>query len=107
MSVFNPLDERLDRMVEACIFLFESFHNYEEKYDYALVGFSGAGPEALRLVNWGRPPRSRKERLEVIKKIRYHASNAPTGDSTIDATTRAIQESAREAADEHFAFIVS
>ena len=30
----------------------------QDKYDYRMVGHSGTGPEAERLVEWGRPPRS-------------------------------------------------
>lgn len=107
MTIFNPLDERLDRLVEACVFLFEAFHGHEEKYDYAMVGFSAAGPQAVRLVDWGRPPRSRKERVALLKGMRDHSANAKSGDATMEATELAILEAAREPADEHFAFIVS
>ena len=41
----------------------------EDKYDYCMVGHSGTGPEAERLVEWGRPPRTEPRTAVVWEQV--------------------------------------
>jgi len=107
MYAFNRVDQRLQRLQEAAVFIFESLSGLEHKYQYAMVGHSGKGPEALPLVPWGRPPTSAKQQLAVVQKMSAHAQYAQAGDCTLDATDKAIQDVVSEQADEYFVFVVS
>ncbi|OLQ07812.1 von Willebrand factor A domain-containing protein 8 [Symbiodinium microadriaticum] len=107
MYTFNRIDRRLQRLQEVAAFIFESFTGFEDKYDYRMVGHSGTGPEAERLVEWGRPPRSDRERLEICKSMEAHAQFCYPGDHTLEATARAIAELGRQTADERFLLVVS
>eukprot|EP00439_Symbiodinium_sp_Y106_P066358 s1106_g10.t2 len=107
MYTFNRIDRRLQRLQEVAAFIFESFTGFEDKYDYRMVGHSGTGPEAERLVEWGRPPRTDRERLEICKSMEAHAQFCYPGDHTLEATARAIAELGRQSADERFLLVVS
>ncbi|CAE7221629.1 Vwa8 [Symbiodinium sp. CCMP2592] len=107
MYTFNRIDRRLQRLQEVAAFIFESFTGFEDKYDYRMVGHSGTGPEAERLVEWGRPPFSDRERLEICKSMEAHAQFCYPGDHTLEATARAIAELGRQSADERFLLVVS
>ena len=61
MYTFNRIDQRLRRLQEAALFIMEAFAGQEQKYAYSMVGHSGTGPEAERLVPWGGPPPGPKE----------------------------------------------
>ena len=58
MYTFNRIDKRLDKLCELATFIFEAFEGMEAQFQYAVVGHSGTGPEALPVVKWGRPPTS-------------------------------------------------
>lgn len=94
-------------MQEVATFIFESFAGFEEKYDYRMVGHSGTGPEAERLVEWSKPPRTDKERLEIAKTMEAHAQFCYPGDHTLEATMRAIMEIGSQEADERLVLVVS
>eukprot|EP00931_Biecheleriopsis_adriatica_P049533 TRINITY_DN28660_c0_g1_i1.p1 TRINITY_DN28660_c0_g1~~TRINITY_DN28660_c0_g1_i1.p1 ORF type:complete len:1540 (+),score=355.44 TRINITY_DN28660_c0_g1_i1:29-4621(+) len=107
MYTFNRIDRRLQRLQEVAAFIFESFSGFEAKYDYRMVGHSGTGPEAERLVEWGKPPRSDKERLAIAKTMEAHAQFCYPGDHTLEATERAITEIGGQPADERLVLVVS
>lgn len=107
MYTFNRIDRRLQRLQEVATFIFESFAGFEEKYDYRMVGHSGTGPEAERLVEWSKPPRTDKERLEIAKTMEAHAQFCYPGDHTLEATMRAIMEIGSQEADERLVLVVS
>lgn len=107
MYTFNRIDRRLQRLQELATFIFESFEGFEAKYDYRMVGHSGTGAEAERLVDWGCPPRSDKDRLQLVKTMEAHAQFCRPGDHTLEGTVLAIDEIGRQPADERFAVIVS
>jgi len=107
MYTFNRIDRRMQRLQEVATFIFESFAGFEAKYDYRMVGHSGTGPEAERLVEWGHPPRSEKERLTIAKRMEAHAQFCHPGDHTLEGTSRAIDEIRKRPADERFVFVVS
>lgn len=107
MYTFNRIDDRLRRLQEAAIFIFESFAGLERRYEYSMVGHSGTGPEALPLVPWGKPPASPKEQLRIAQVMAAHAQYSHSGDNTLEATDRAIRDIVKSAADEYFVFVVS
>ncbi|CAK9001932.1 von Willebrand factor A domain-containing protein 8 (PEX7-binding protein 2) (P7BP2), partial [Durusdinium trenchii] len=112
MYTFNRIDQRLQRLMEASIFIFESFQGFEQKYQYSMVGHSGSGPEAENLVSWGKPPRSAQEQLAIVKQMAAHAQYSHSGDHTLQATDRAIKDGGsrdvvRTPADEYYVFVVS
>eukprot|EP00434_Breviolum_minutum_P034880 symbB.v1.2.030877.t1/scaffold3524.1/size54796/2 len=133
MYTFNRIDQRLQRLMEASIFIFESFAGLDHKYEYSMVGHSGSGPEAENLIPWGKPPRSPKEQLAIVKQMAAHApldsqhaflrfcskqvhhchvqytnlQYSHSGDHTLQATDRAIKDVVRKAGDEYYVFVVS
>lgn len=107
MYTFNRIDQRLQRLMEASIFIFESFAGFEHKYEYSMVGHSGTGPEAELLVPWGKPPRNPKEQLAIVKQMAAHAQYSHSGDHTLQATDRAIKDVLHKAGDEYYVFVVS
>lgn len=107
MFAFNRIDRRLDRLKELVVFLLEAFDGMERRYDIRIVGHSGAGPEAEKLVDWGKAPRSPAERLALLERMTAHAQYCSPGDSTITAAQAAVKEVVKEPADEYFVFLVS
>ena len=107
MYTFNRIDRRLRRLMETGVFIFESFGGFEAKYDYRMVGHSGTGPEAERLVEWGRPPATEKERLAAVQRMEAHAQYSYPGDHTLAATRRAIADIAGLDADQRLVMVVS
>ncbi|CAE8607078.1 unnamed protein product, partial [Polarella glacialis] len=79
----------------------------ERKYEYSMVGHSGSGPEAELLVPWGKPPRSPKEQLDIVKRMAAHAQYSHSGDHTLAATDMAIKDVLKSPADEYYVFVVS
>lgn len=76
------------------------------KFDYALVGHSGDS-DCLPLVDYGHPPPNRAERLKVLNKMVAHAQYCFSGDSTLEATARAVSEVAALEADDRLVFVLS
>ncbi|KAH8060145.1 ATPase [Aureococcus anophagefferens] len=131
MYTFDRIDDRLRRLQEAAVFILEAFARaaqesdmpnfkgsylgrfplafagFEAKYDLAVVGHSGTGPEAERLVEFGRPVATDAERLAIARRLAAHAQFAHSGDSTLEATRLAVDDAAAGDADERFVFVVS
>jgi len=107
MYTFNRIDQRLNKLCELLVFIFEAFEGLEKQFQYSVVGHSGSGPEALPVVQWGHPPSSAKDKLALIEQIRTHAQYCQSGDATLEATRRAISDCMSVEADEHFVFVVS
>ncbi|XP_048458994.1 von Willebrand factor A domain-containing protein 8 isoform X3 [Rhincodon typus] len=106
MYRFNGLDGRLERSMEAVCMVLEAFENYEHKFKYDIVGHSGDGFN-IELVRSEKPPRNNKERLQVMKTMHAHSQFCMSGDHTLEGTEHAIQEIAREEADERFVIVLS
>jgi hypothetical protein len=70
------------------------------------VGHSGDGPE-VPLVDYGRPPANRKERLKVLQRMHAHAQYCQSGDSTLAAVTVGQKRLLSQDADDHFLVLVS
>jgi hypothetical protein len=107
MYTFNRIDGRLDKLCELATFIMEAFEGLEEQFRYSIVGHSGSGPEALKVVEWGKPPSGATEKLRLIDGLRAHAQYCHPGDATLEGTERGIKDCLAEEADEHFVFVVS
>ena len=107
MYTFNRIDKRLDKLCELCVFIMEAFEGLEQQFHYCVVGHSGSGPEALKLIPWGKPPQGAKEKLKLVEELRTHAQYCNPGDATLDGTKLAIDDCLSTEADEHFVFVVS
>lgn len=51
--------------------------------------FSGESP-SIPIVPLGKPPKTIKEKLKVLEIMDSHAQYCPTGDSTVEATAKAV-----------------
>ena len=106
MYTYNRLDGRLTRVLQALIMLMEALDGFEHKYEYSVVGHSGAA-SAVLLVPWASPPKTRLERLKLVRKMVNHAQTCKSGDHTLQATKRAVADVAATASDEYFVFLLS
>ncbi|KAJ6661691.1 hypothetical protein lerEdw1_013213 [Lerista edwardsae] len=106
MYRFNGVDGRLERSMEAVCMVMEAFENYEQKFKYDITGHSGDGFN-IALVNSNNIPKNNKQRLEIMKIMHAHAQFCMSGDHTLEATEHAIQEIAKEEADEYFVIVLS
>merc|ERR1712046_88724 len=103
MAYFNG-DQRLDRLCSTIVMLMEALVGLEHKYIYEIVGHSGETPW-LPLVHMGAAPRNRAERLAVVQAMVYHAASARSGDNTLAASVRGVQEITKVEADDYFLFL--
>lgn len=106
MARGNSWDQRLDRMTQAVVLLMEAIDGFEHKFSYSIVGHSGR-TAALPLVDFGRPPQTQAERMEVVSAIRQHARSCPSGDSTLACLQQSVPVAAAEDADDHLVFVLS
>ncbi|XP_038658700.1 von Willebrand factor A domain-containing protein 8 [Scyliorhinus canicula] len=106
MYRFNGLDGRLERSMEAVCMVLEAFEHYEHKFKYDIVGHSGDGFN-IELVRSEKIPKNNKERLQIMKTMHAHAQFCMSGDHTLEGTEHAVQEIAREEADERFVIVLS
>jgi MoxR-like ATPase len=106
MARMNNWDGRLDRMVQASILMMEALSGFGHKFDYAIVGHSGVGPD-IPLVEFGKPPATPEERLEVVNKMYLHARGATTGDSSLLAAQLAVKAVTKEKGDDYLVFLFS
>ena len=127
MGRFNGADRRLDRTAACVVMVLEAFASLEHKYDVSIVGHSGesfcipfvgsgADDDTVGALTskggdsspGGFPmPRNRKARLEVIRHIYSHANFASSGDHTLAAAMSAVEQVAKEEADDYFVFLLS
>jgi hypothetical protein len=105
MAYFNG-DQRLDRLCATVVMLMEALAGLEHKYQYEVIGHSGETFE-LPLVNFGRPPTNRGERLAVVQTMVEHAASCRSGDNTLAAGARAVKHVRSEEADDFFVFLIS
>lgn len=106
MYRFNGQDKRLERLLQCTLMIMEAFQGFEHKYSVSIVGHSGDSPE-IPLVDYGKSPQNRKERLKILKKMIAHSEYCGNGDSTVEAIQMAVQEVVKEPADEYFVFALS
>ncbi|KAE8883184.1 von Willebrand factor A domain-containing protein 8 [Phytophthora fragariae] len=106
MYRFNSQDSRLERMLETSLMIMESFAGFERELDYCIMGHSGDSPE-IPFVEFGAPPKDRKERLRVLQKMVAHTQYCRSGDHTVEAVERGVQRVAALEGDDRFVFVVS
>uniref|UniRef100_A0A1B6BXM8 VWFA domain-containing protein n=1 Tax=Clastoptera arizonana TaxID=38151 RepID=A0A1B6BXM8_9HEMI len=106
MYRFNGFDQRLERQLEAVTLVMESFHGYETRIQYDIVGHSGEG-YGLTFIHNNGPPLNNKERLDVIKTMHAHAQFCMSGDNTLEATEHAVSSLAEEDCDEAIVIVLS
>lgn len=105
MAVFNG-DGRLDRLMATMVMMMESLVGLEHKYIYEIIGHSGES-DWLPFVKMGEAPKDRVERYAVIEAMTDHAATARSGDNTLSAGVKAVQEIVKHEADDYFVFLVS
>ncbi|KAJ8310233.1 hypothetical protein KUTeg_012098 [Tegillarca granosa] len=106
MYRFNGYDGRLEREMEATLMMMEALENYEEKFQYDILGHSGEDHK-VELVKKDKLPKNNKDRLIVLQTMHAHSQFCLSGDNTLPATRHAIDSLATEDADEHFVIILS
>ncbi|KAJ3366076.1 hypothetical protein HDU91_002000 [Kappamyces sp. JEL0680] len=106
MYRFNGYDQRLTKSLETCLMVMQALQNLEHKYTYDIVGHSGDS-DCIELVSAGKPPKNEKQMLQVLLYMNAHAQYCWSGDNTMRATRRAIDEVVKETADDYFVFVVS
>ncbi|CAG9103041.1 unnamed protein product [Plutella xylostella] len=99
MYRFNSYDGRLERSMEAAVLLMEALQGYSSRLRYDISGHSGE-ESALELVRVDHEPRDERERLQVIRTMHAHAQFCWSGDNTLAGTKHAIDELAKEDADD-------
>ena len=52
----------------------QSLDGLEAEYEYSMVGHSGSGPEAERLIGWGEPPQGAAKRLKLLQRMEAAAA---------------------------------
>ncbi|KAM6448202.1 von Willebrand factor A domain-containing protein 8 isoform 2-T2 [Liasis olivaceus] len=106
MYRFNGVDRRLERSMEAVCMVMEAFENYEQKFKYNIIGHSGDGFNIVLVPN-DKVPKNNKQRLEILKIMHAHSQFCMSGDHTLEGTEHAIQEIAKDDADEYFVIVLS
>ncbi|KAG3117086.1 hypothetical protein PI125_g4103 [Phytophthora idaei] len=91
---------------ETSLMIMESFAGFERELDYCIMGHSGDSPE-IPFVEFGAPPKDRKERLQVLQKMVAHTQYCRSGDHTVEAVERGMQRVAALEGDDRFVFVVS
>jgi len=106
MYRFNGVDKRLERQLESVLMVMEAFNGYDNKIKYDIYGHSGDGYD-IKFVDAQQPPKNEAERLKILKTMLAHSQFCSSGDHTFEATKHAIQEVAKEEADDYFVICLS
>lgn len=93
-------------LIAYAVMLMEALSGLENKYNYEIVGHSGA-THCMNLVEMHKPPTNRAERLAVITTMIDHASSCASGDNTLAASVRAVKHVFQQEADDYFVFVIS
>ncbi|KAJ3359065.1 hypothetical protein GGF32_009678 [Allomyces javanicus] len=96
MYRFNGVDGRLTRSLECALMLMESLDGIEpNRLVYDFVGHSGDSSK-IALVAADKPPRTDMDRFKVLETMVAHSQYCWAGDTTLEATKRAIDELAKD-----------
>ena len=106
MARFNSADRRLDRMAASTVMIMESFVGFEHKYEYSIIGQDGDSP-LIPFVDFGKPPKNKSDRLLIINQMYANAMSCASGDHTLAAAHRAINDIVTQPADDYFVFVLS
>lgn len=109
MYRFNHQDQRLARMIALCVMLMEALDTPElaTKYHYRIVGHSGDDCAIDLGVEFGHPPATAKQRYQCVRRMQAHSEYCQSGDTTLQATQRAVKQVKDEEADDYFVLVVS
>ena len=84
------------RCLEAALLTMEGFHSEvgeTKKFDYSIVGHSGDSPCIQPpFVDWSLPPKNEKDRLQILQTMLAHSQYCMSGDFTLEAMRKAIDE---------------
>ena len=69
-----------------------------KKFDYSMVGHSGDSP-CIPFVDWASAPKNEKDRLQLLQTMLAHSQYCMSGDYTLEAMRRAIEEVANKVGD--------
>ncbi|KXS13469.1 hypothetical protein M427DRAFT_33874 [Gonapodya prolifera JEL478] len=97
MYRFNGLDGRLNRSLEAALM---------SKYKYDISGHSGDA-DSIAFTSEKKPPATEVDRLKVLQQMVAHSQFCFSGDNTLEAAQKAINEIAKEDADDHIVVLLS
>ena len=106
MARFNASDRRLDRMAATTVMIMESFIGFEHKYEYSITGQDGDSP-CIPFVNFGKPPRTKEQRILAVNQMYHTAINCSSGDHTLAAAHHATLDVLSQPADDYFVFVIS
>lgn len=106
MYRFNGVDNRLERQLESVLMVMEAFNGFENKILYDIVGHSGDGYN-IKFVDAQKYPKNEAERLKILKTILAHSQFCSSGDFTFEATRYAIEDIAKEEADDYIVLVLS
>lgn len=86
----------------------ESFHGFDSQFDYSIVGHSGDSP-CIEFSAFGQPPKTERDRMNVLKKMVAHTQFCRSGDYTLEGIARAKQDVVKGAddADEYIVVAIS
>ena len=99
MYRFNSYDERLVRCLEAALLVMESFDGFDQRFDYSIVGHSGDS-SMIPFVEFGQPPQNEQERMRILQTMIAHSQYCQSGDNTLEAIGRAIQDISKDESDD-------
>ena len=100
------MDGRLLRSLQSAVMIMEAFKGFGSKYEYQIMGHSG-DTDDLVFVAEGKEPKTDRERLMVVRKMNAHTEVCDSGDNTIRACEKSIQNIIKKDADEHVVFLLS
>ncbi|KAI8828154.1 AAA domain-containing protein [Chytriomyces cf. hyalinus JEL632] len=107
MYRFNGYDGRLNRSLETALMVMESMdESFRTKFVYDIVGHSGDSTR-IDLVSTTKPPTNEMERLRVLQNMSAHSQYCWSGDNTVSATRRAIQDIVADEADAYLVIVIS
>jgi hypothetical protein len=67
----------------------EALLGFEHKFNYTIIGHSGDAAQ-LTFVPYEKPPKTVRERLDVLEAMATHSQYCSSGDRTVEATSVAV-----------------
>ncbi|KAI6649454.1 Von Willebrand factor A domain-containing protein 8 [Oopsacas minuta] len=106
MYRFNSIDGRMERSMESVLMVLDAFKGFEEKVRLEITGHSG-DDSRIEFVADNSVPANENERLLVLKKMLAHSQYCWSGDTTLEATQRAVRELARQEGEQNYLVVLS
>jgi len=101
-------DGRLQRSLETAVMLMEAFDRVsrKEKYAWDVYGHSGDSP-TIPLCEVNEPPTELRERWKLVEKMAMVTQYAFSGDYTVEAIEKSVEEVAKYDADDWFVIAIT